>query len=85
MHRCMKRSSPQASMPVSFSFPFQFRAFVQSSMLAKKVLNPSWLTTSKFPKKPKFTYLQFSRYIPFEVTFWVLSFVRKRIGRKTES
>merc|ERR1719288_683061 len=29
MHLCMKRSSPQASMPVSFSFPFQFKALVQ--------------------------------------------------------
>merc|ERR1712173_579690 len=26
MHLCMKRSSPHASMPVSFSFPFQFKA-----------------------------------------------------------
>merc|ERR1712107_635605 len=62
MHLCMKRSSPQASIPVSFSFPFQFNAFVQSSMLAKNVLDPSWLMTSKFPKNPKFTYLQFSKY-----------------------
>merc|ERR1719262_560809 len=51
MHLCMKRSSPQASIPVSFSFPFQFKALVQSSRLAKNVLNPSWLITSKFPKK----------------------------------
>merc|ERR1719499_191527 len=51
MQRCMKRSSPQASMPVSFSRPFQFKAFVQSSRFARKVLNPWWLTTSKFPKK----------------------------------
>merc|ERR550532_1867036 len=26
MHLCMKRSSPQGSMPVSFSLPFQFKA-----------------------------------------------------------
>merc|ERR1711897_88811 len=41
MHLCMKRSSPQASMPVSFSFPFQFKAPTQSSMFERKVLNPS--------------------------------------------
>merc|ERR1712038_1151078 len=36
MHLCMKRSSPHASMPVSFSFPFQFKALVQSSKIAKE-------------------------------------------------
>lgn len=40
MHLCMKRSSPHASIPVSFSFPFQFKAFSQSSRFAKKVLKP---------------------------------------------
>merc|ERR1712110_128838 len=40
MHLCMKRSSPHASMPVSFSCPFQFNALVQSSKFAKKVLKP---------------------------------------------
>merc|ERR1719189_403691 len=52
MHRCMKRSSPQASMPVSFSFPFQFKALVQSSRFAKKVLKPWWLMTSKSASQP---------------------------------
>merc|ERR1719188_2968178 len=52
MHLCMKRSSPQASIPVSFSCPFQFKAFVQSSMLAENLLNPSWLITSKYHASP---------------------------------
>merc|ERR1719210_3190301 len=51
MHLRMKRSSPHGSMPVSFSEPFQFKAETQSSKFARKVLNPWWLTTSKFPKK----------------------------------
>merc|ERR1719499_1152833 len=38
MHLCMKRSSPHASMPVSFSFPFQFKAWVQSSKFAVAVV-----------------------------------------------
>merc|ERR1719411_1088935 len=41
MHLCMKRSSPHASMPVSFSFPFQFKAWVQvHAPLHEKVLSP---------------------------------------------
>merc|ERR1719262_1377346 len=31
MHLCMRRSSPHASIPVSFSRPFQFKAATQSS------------------------------------------------------
>merc|ERR1719401_112377 len=60
MHFCMKRSSPQGPNFQSGSWPFQSREDLQDSRLERKVLNASEDTTSRCPKKPYITFLQFS-------------------------
>merc|ERR1712001_338976 len=61
MHLCMSKSSPQGSMSVSFSRPFQFRADTQSSRFARKVLLIQVPVNFLFPKwKSPLTSLTFT-------------------------
>merc|ERR1719216_184289 len=84
-HFCMKRSSPQGPYFQSGSWPFQSRVFLQSSRLLRKVLNPVAETTSRLPKNPNRTFLQFSTYTPSAGTLYPLRVSRSRWGKKTAS
>merc|ERR1719210_1627646 len=82
MHICAKRSSPMGPHLVPFT---QSIDWAHSSRLLRSALKAWMDQTSRFPKSPHCTSLQFSKYTPVAVRGWPSNVFLRRCGTKTAS